>query len=110
MSLSGLVVSNYPLSGAPVHFGSLWRPFDLDSERFWAVGCAPARLAHRIVGEWPGNHAMQSACGSSICLHAEFNSGGWPFPSGGLSFNCIEEIPEQYKLCLKCVEKDDTVA
>lgn len=61
------------------------------------------------MGQWPGNDAFKAVCGSNICLHAEFWSEAWPFPSGGISFQEVEEIPLKYDLCLKCVEKDDTI-
>jgi hypothetical protein len=82
----------------------LWAPGD----RCWAVGSNPARLAHRVVGEWPGNDAVQTACGASICLHADGYPTAWPFPLGGLSLD-FDDIPPRYRICLKCVAADETL-
>ena len=84
-----------------------WAPIP-DSDRYWAVGSTPAKKAHRIVGNWPGNDARQTACGAMICLHAEYDSVGWPFPNGGMSFE-FNKIPGRYAICLQCVEQDETV-
>jgi len=85
-----------------------WREYP-PAERYWAVGSQPATKAHRIIGEQPGNDAVRTACGTSICLHAEMDEERWPFPAGGMSFEAIEEIPATYTLCLKCLLADETV-
>ena len=79
-------------------------------ERRWVVGCSPARLVHRMVGRWPGNNAVETACRNSVCLHGEdpIVSESWG-PAGGRSFDTIEDVPEKYIVCLKCVAADETV-
>jgi hypothetical protein len=76
--------------------------------RCWAVGTGPpAKLAHRIVGTWPGNDAVQTACGSTICLHGDAEHPG--FRDGGRSFPSLGVVPPRYRVCLKCVAEDETV-
>jgi hypothetical protein len=77
-------------------------------DRYWAVGSNPAWKAHRVVGDWAGPGCKETACGSSIWLHAETFGSNWPFPSGGMSFD-FDEIPSEYVICLKCVNADETV-
>jgi hypothetical protein len=77
-----------------------------DAERFWAVGIgsgareAPeGRLVHRVVGAWRcdvlGNR-HETACGRELSWNLE-------------RFESMEEIPAIYKLCLRCIAKDEQV-
>jgi hypothetical protein len=74
------------------------------------VGSNPARLIHRTVGRWPGNNCHQTACGGSICLHGEGPLAEDWGEYGGRSFDSIEDVPDRYRVCWKCVAADETVS
>ena len=79
------------------------------TERRWAVGTSPASVVHRMIGRFPGNNAVLTACGNHICLHGEDPNVAEFWTRPGRSFGSLDEVPARYQVCLKCVAKDETV-
>lgn len=76
-------------------------------ERYWAVGSRPARLAHRVTADLPGEPYKLCVCGATVSLHWDYNREGWG-EDGGRRYK-FDDIPERYDLCMKCVAADEMV-
>lgn len=87
---------------------SAWMPIP-HNERCWVVGSTPARLIHRMIGRWPGNDGVQTACGNSVCLHREGCVADYWGEHGGRSYPSLEDVPGRFRVCLKCIALDETV-